>query len=990
MKKFFTLLFLVLIASSWSLAQNTFPNNGPYDKRERVYAFTNATIFKSYNEKIENATLVIRKGKVEAIGINVPIPKDAVIMDLKGKYIYPSFIDLFSDYGMPEPKAEGKNSERPPQMLSNKKGAFSWNEALKSEFRAYENFVLNTDKAKEYRNIGFGTLLSHRADGISRGSAVLVSLGETREHELILKQKAAHILTFSKGTSTQTYPSSLMGSIALLRQTYNDGQWYKTQKEEYNASLEAWNDLQSLPQIFAVGDKFDAIRAIKVAKEFNANYIIKGAGNEYQRIDALKATGASFILPVKYPDAYDVEDPYDALQVNLSEMKHWELAPSNAGRLAKAGIEIALTSNGLKERNTFLANIRKAIENGLSESDALKALTATPAKLIGASNELGSLEQGKWANFIISSMPVFAKEAKIYHNWVQGEPFVINELDAPNLLGAYNLNIENTMYKLNVEGNPEKPDMVVLKNDTTRLKVNYSLGNGTITLSFSPEKENLVRLNGYLSGNNWIGRGNLSDGTWVNWKATYQNTLPIKEVKKDEKANDAANLTGDIIYPFIPFGSKEIPKQGVFLIKNATVWTNEKEGILKNTDVLLQSGKIVQIGKNLKMAGATEIDATNKHFTAGILDEHSHIAISRGVNEGSQESSAEVRIGDVVNSDDINIYRNLAGGVTASHLLHGSANPIGGQTQLIKLRWGYEPEKMKFENWDGFIKFALGENVKQSNWDEATVRFPQTRMGVEQVYEDYFTRAEEYAKLKATGKPVRKDLDLETIQEILEKKRFITCHSYVQSEINMFMKVAERHNFRINTFTHILEGYKVADKMKSHGVGASTFSDWWAYKHEVYHAIPYNAAMMHAQGVVVAINSDDAEMSRRLNQEAAKAVEYGEVSEEDAWKFVTLNPAKLMHVDNRIGSVKVGKDADVVLWSDNPLSTYAKAEMTFVDGIKFFDRQEDTQKQGEIQKERARIILKMIAAKKGGDATQPAIARPPKLYHCDDEEVEVQ
>jgi imidazolonepropionase-like amidohydrolase len=361
------------------------------------------------------------------------------------------------------------------------------------------------------------------------------------------------------------------------------------------------------------------------------------------------------------------------------------------------------------------------------------------------------------------------------------------------------------------------------------------------------------------------------------------------------------------------------------------------------------------------------------------------------VNEGSQESTAEVRIGDVVNSDDINIYRNLAGGVTCAHLLHGSANPIGGQTQLIKLRWGYAPEDMKFANWDGFIKFALGENVKQSGAPEnARNRYPQSRMGVEQVYEDYFTRAEEYAKLKASGKPYRKDLDLETIQEILERKRFITCHSYVQSEINMFIKVAEKHNFRINTFTHILEGYKVADKMAKHGVGGSSFSDWWDYKVEVFNAIPQNPSMMHEQGVTVAVNSDDAEMSRRLNQEAAKSVEYGGTPEEEAWKFVTLNPAKLLHVSDRTGSIKVGKDADVVLWSAHPMSIYAKAEMTFVDGIKFFDYQEDMLKQTEVRRERERIIQKMIVAKKNGEATQSPQLKGRRMYHCEDNEDEMK
>lgn len=985
--------FLFLGCSFLAKAQQTFPNNGPVDKRDGRFAFTNATIFKSWNEKLDGATLVIAKGKIEAVGKNIPIPTDAIVVNLNGKYIYPSFIDLFTDYGMPEPKAEGTAANVRPQMLNNKKGAFAWNESLKTDFNAVENFVANPEKAKNLRNVGFGASLSHRYDGISRGTAALVTLADLREHELIVKGNAAHILSFSKGTSTQDYPNSLMGGIALLRQTYYDAQWYKTQKSEFNNSLEAWNNATALPQIFAVGNMLEALRAQKIAREFNQSYIIKGSGDEYKRLREIKATAASFILPLNFPSAYEVEDPYDALQVNLEDLKHWELAPSNAARLSKEGVIFAFTSAGLKNISDFLPNLRKAIEYGLSESAALKALTATPAEMLGVNQQIGTLDNGKYANFIITSSNIFEKDAKIYENWANGKVHIINDLNTPNLNGTYELALPTSNLKLNIKGNAEKPDMEIVANDTTKIKTDYQLGNGTISLNFSPDgkNKNFMRLAGSFDGKAmWSGRGQDSNGEWFSWTARRMGDI----VADAKKAADTKTppTTGDIWYPAIGFGNVTIPIAKTVIFKNATVWTNEKEGILKNADVLVQNGKISRIGTNLTVPDAAVIDATGKHLTSGIIDEHSHIGISRGVNEGSQESTAEVRIGDVVNSEDINIYRNLAGGVTAVHQLHGSANPIGGQTQLVKLRWGYAPEDMKFANWDGFIKFALGENVKQSNaGDNARIRYPQSRMGVEQVYEDYFTRAAEYGKLKASGKPFRRDLDLDAVQEILEKKRFITCHSYVQSEINMLMKVAEKHNFRVNTFTHILEGYKVADKMAKHGVGGSSFSDWWDYKVEVFNAIPQNPAMMHEQGVTVAVNSDDAEMSRRLNQEAAKSVQYGGVPEEEAWKFVTLNPAKLLHVADRTGSIKAGKDADVVLWSGNPLSIYAKAEMTFVDGIKFFDYQEDLQKQKQVRAERERIIQKMIVAKKNGEATVPVPGpRGRRMYHCEDNDDEMK
>ena len=276
----------------------------------------------------------------------------------------------------------------------------------------------------------------------------------------------------------------------------------------------------------------------------------------------------------------------------------------------------------------------------------------------------------------------------------------------------------------------------------------------------------------------------------------------------------------------------------------------------------------------------------------------------------------------------------------------------------------------------------MGENVKQSNWQSYN-RFPQSRMGVEQLFIDYFNRAKEYDKIKKSGQEYRKDLELEVLSEILNKEMFISCHSYVQSEINMLMKVAEKFDFNINTFTHILEGYKVADKMKDHGVGASTFSDWWAYKFEVNDAIPYNAAILHNVGVTTAINSDDAEMSRRLNQEAAKTIKYGGMSEEDAWKTITLNPAKLLRIDDKVGSIKIGKDADVVLWNQNPLSVYAIAEKTIIDGAIYFDKERDNMLRKEIKQERTLLINMMMEEKNKGGKTQAVKRKVKTLLTCE-------
>ena len=413
------------------------------------------------------------------------------------------------------------------------------------------------------------------------------------------------------------------------------------------------------------------------------------------------------------------------------------------------------------------------------------------------------------------------------------------------------------------------------------------------------------------------------------------------------------------------------------MIKNATVWTVEDEGILENTDVLVIDGKFSLIGTNLTAPkGVLVIDAGGRHLTPGMVDEHSHIAISQGVNEGSHAITAEVRIGDVVTSDHIGIYRALAGGTTTAQLLHGSANPIGGQAQVIKMRWGSPPEEMKFRAAPPSIKFALGENVKQSNWGSSfRSRYPQSRMGVETIMKDGFIAAREneaaWATYNALGRrqrertiPPRRDLQLETLTEIMNSERFVHCHSYVQSEILMLMRLAESFGFRIGTFTHILEGYKVASEMAAHGAGGSTFSDWWAYKFEVYDAIPYNTCIMNERGVITSINSDSQDLIRRLNTEAAKSVQYCGMSQEEAIKLATINPAKQLKIDDRIGSIKVGKDADFVIWTDNPLSLYARVDQSWVDGTKHFDRETDARLRTEIAEERRALVQKALKSKK--------------------------
>ncbi len=990
------LLCLVFILGEVS-AQPTFPVNGTVNKRSNHYIFNNAFIHLNEKDVIYKGYLEIKDDRIVNIGSGKSHKKGAVEIDLNGLHIYPSFVDLHSNYGIPVSKPAPPKPG--PQLENSKKGAYGWNEAIKSEVDASQMFVKNEEQAKAYRKLGFGAVLSHQMDGIHRGMGCVVSLSDENENLLMLKPKASSHLSFSKGSSRQSYPSSLMGSIALLRQTYLDATWYEEQddKLERNLTLEAILNQEELPQFFDAGNYLNELRADKIANEFDQNYIIKGRGDEYLRIEEMIQTEARFIVPLHFPRPIDPTDPDETMLVTLKDLKHWELAPSNPAKLEEAEIEFALTSFGMKDKGAFLKNLRKAVKHGLSKERALAALTSIPAEFVGMQDDIGSLKEGSFANFIIVSNDIFEKDAKIYENWIQGKRFIQKAIPEFDIRGEYDLKVRNTIYKLKVTGSPEKPK-ASFKIDTTTIKVKIKQERKLVALSFDLKdslETGLTRLSGQIHFDSgvWDGTGIYGDGTRGIWHAVRSEKFQ-KKAKKEEQDSLSLGLTW---FPNLAYGLDSVPDAQTILIKNATVWTNEEEGILENTSILVKDGKIVEIGEGILDArDAIIIDAEGKHVTSGIIDEHSHIAISGGVNESGEAIAAEVRIGDVVNPDDINIYRQLAGGVTVSQLLHGSADPIGGQSALIKLKWGDAAEDMKVPNSPGFIKFALGENVKQSNWgDYNVVRFPQTRMGVEQVYYDAFIRAREYDKawnnyneaknkkrLKVQPKAPRKDLELEALSEILKSERFITCHSYVQSEINMLMHVADSMGFTLNTFTHILEGYKVADKMKTHGAGASTFSDWWAYKYEVKDAIPYNAALLNQMGIVTAINSDDAEMARRLNQEAAKAVKYGGASEEDAWKMVTLNPAKLLHIDDRVGSLKVGKDADIVIWNNHPLSIYTKVEKTIVDGKIYYDSSQDQQMRERNRTERERILKKMMTAIENGEPVRSRKSNKKPSYNC--------
>lgn len=996
--------------------QSTTPAIGIKDKKPVYTLFKNAIVYLEPG-KIDTISFIIYKNKIVQVDKyeKLEIPENTVIQNCKNLHVYPSFIELNSSFGLPQMLKHTNENQSPTY----------WNKAIHPEVNAVDYFSPDAKEAEALQKMGFGYALSHIKDGIMRGTSVFTQVGKENSNNLVLKTAAANHMSFKKGSSPTVYPRSLMGAVALIRQTYYDASWYRSANDkETNFSLEALANYSDLPTLFEASEKYDIVRLNRITNEFDKKYIVIDAGDSYQLQELNNNYISAIVAPLNFPQPYNMSDPDLGRLVPQKDLLHWEYAPFNPSVIQQKNIPLVLSANGITKAEKFFSNLRLSVKNGLSKEDALAALTTTPAGILQLEDKIGKIAPGYFANFFISDGDIFTDStSKIIAHRISGEEIIFEDIHKHNLEANYTLNIDDVYFELRVKGK-EKPKAEVLfisNSDTTSMKAQLSVQSNEVSLQFSFPERGYYRLSGTIINDNriWNGRGYDPSGKSVLWNAIRRKAKPIKNKTDTLKTTpeDSIIAPPKLLFPMTAYGFDSLPQAETVIFKNATVWTNEDEGIVENADVLIAFGKIVAVGKSINpddfldkknKGNYREVDATGKHITPGIIDEHSHIAIWRGVNEGTQASTAEVRISDALNPDDINILRQLAGGVTTSQLLHGSANPIGGQAALIKLRWGKPYEEMFFEGADPFIKFALGENVKQSNWGpQHTTRYPQTRMGVEQFYYEYFYRAREYGEKKriAQGQNISKkssrrakttktdladfriDLEMEALLEILESKRFITCHSYVQSEINMLMHVADSMGFTVNTFTHILEGYKLADKMREHGAAASTFSDWWAYKFEVKDAIPYNATLLNNAGVVTAINSDDAEMARRLNQEAAKSMKYGGTSAEDALKFVTLNPAKMLHIDDRVGSLAPGKDADIVVWSAHPLSVYAIAEKTYIDGIKYFDRAQHAATELRDLKERARISQLMDEAASRGEKTQEPKKENNRYYHCETEEI---
>jgi imidazolonepropionase-like amidohydrolase len=954
-------------------------------------------------------SVLIRDDRIESVGKNLPAPVGARVVNLKGKTIYPCLIDAFTEQKLEKPNASARY----------------WNSQIRPATHVAEAYSGDSSVNSILRKQGVGARLVAPAGGVVKGfSAIVLTSDVSAKHAILRADGTQHVRLTASRNGSRVYPNSPMGAVALARQSLYDAEWYRgawsaaeadstLPRPERNIDLLAWNEVRDsrVPLIIDTSNELFFLRADRFAREFGLSLIVHGSGNEYRRLDEIAATGRTVILPVNFPKPPNVGTIEASLDVTTESLMHWDLAPENPKRLAAAGVTFAFCSQGLEDRGKFLAQVRKAVERGLHPNEALRALTTVPAVMFGVEDQVGTVEPGRLASLVVTDGPLFDSETKIVETWVAGERFEFSEepqrkvagnwtltLAAPpkKFPGEFTVSIEDSKKLTGNIATGTKPDgkgvdLGRLVLNGTRLSVTFrsddfgQKGVAQLTAVIDPKSDNatgnLVLPNGRRLVAE-LSKQPPSESDKDDAKADDEEKSDAgkgegkggaagedKLASKDEKKKKPAGASFPVNYPLGAFGLAKQPEQPKsVLFKNATVWTCGRSGILKNADVLIGDGKILKIGLKLKASKDVQIvDATGMHLTPGIIDCHSHFATDGGVNESGQAVTAEVRIGDFIDCDDINIYRQLAGGVTSSNILHGSANPIGGQNQVVKLRWGAGDEALKFSEAPQGIKFALGENVKQSNWgDEFKTRYPQTRMGVEQLFRDEFRAALEYEarwkkwNQRREGLPPRRDLELDAIVEILDGKRWIHCHSYRQDEILALIRVLDEFKIRIGTFQHILEGYKVADAMAKHGAMGSAFSDWWAYKFEVYDAIPYAGALMHNAGVVVSFNSDDRELARHLNHEAAKAVKYGGVSPEEALKFVTLNPAKQLRIERHVGSIEPGKHADVVLWSASPLSTMSRCEQTWIDGRKYFDRATDRSLRARNQRIRTALIQKIL------------------------------
>lgn len=1002
------------------------PQNGPRITDPGYHALRGATVHLGPGVTVQNATVIIQDGLISAVrdrgttvsyragelsrvAIDVATAEaarrlegmDARTWDYSGMHIYAGFIESWFEVDAPSPDLSDPGAH--------------WSIHVTPQRHALGSGGISADDAESLRDLGFtaaaiAPTTTREASGLFGGLGAVVSLADSGGNSsaaspTVYRADAFHTMDFNTDGwgGELVYPTSQMGAIALIRQTFLDTQWQARQRQAARNiarnALDTLIDHAQLPVMFDTDHELELLQAHSIFEEFEdgplSRVVLVGSGTEFRRLEALRETGASVVIPLRYPRKPDVSSVGKADSVSLRDLMTWEQAPANASRVEQAGITFAITSSKLRSRSGFHERLRTAISHGLSPEQALASITTTPAALLGVDDRLGSLGLGKAASLVVASGNLFDPEdpsyadAEIRDVWVEGVRYEISQNENAAFDGDWTLVVgeqNDPVFTMELEVEPgsdgsrsieleymsdagEEVEVAGRQAEVTSTSVSF-----LVDVAESGDQGGVYALSGVLASDDKIvGSGRAPDDSVFQWSAVREldddddDENPGQDSKPE--TSDVPDLPG---YPFGPFAVDEMPEADHAVLRGGTVWTSAESGIIENGEVEIRDGRIVYVGRARQRtpAGARLIDVTGKHLTPGLLDAHSHTGTwTFGTNEAGQAVTAEVRMGDTNDPDHINWYRQLAAGVTTVNTLHGSANPIGGQNVIQKVRWGVShPREMHLEGAKPGIKFALGENVRQVNWgDRYRSRYPQSRMGVDSLMRDRFIAAREYASAKQAGEDPKPDLELEALAEILGNERLIHCHSYRQDEILMLAEIARDFDFTIGSYQHALECYKVAEHVHDVSLGSSMFSDWWAYKIEVQDAIPHAGPIEWAVGGRVSYNSDSDELVRRMNTEAAKAVKYAkqlgiDLPADEALKFVTINPAIQLGIDDRVGSLEAGKDADLAVWSASPLSTYAVCEATYVDGAKLFSVEIDRAHNTQNTAERARIIQKILAS----------------------------
>lgn len=976
MKKF-SLLGIVLLALFVSEAPaQTAPVVGLRQVTTGTHALLDARIVVAPGTVIERGNLIIRDGVIEDIGPDARVPADARVWNAEGRTIYPGFIDAYSGVGMPED-------------TENDNGPVYWNPQVRPFVDAASVFSVDASLEGSLRGQGITTALAVPQLGMFRGLSAVVSLGDGPAGDRIIRSGIAQSITMRRdGSAGGGYPTSQMGAISLIRQTLLDADWYVRAHAAYERNRQGLRrpetDMalaalaQSLdaghPFLFEARNEEDVLRAMGLAEEFGLPFWVRGSGSEYRILDALEGFNSPLILPVPFPSTPNINPnlPEATLGVSLTALRHWHLAPETPARLAQAGIEFVFTSDGLGNRSRFLQNIRQAVDRGLDEEVALAALTTRPARLLGIQQTHGTLETGKVANLVVSEGDLFTEAGTIRDVWVDGHRFeistptqvdprgrwIVTASDDPRLRGDLRLagTVARLSGNLSGEGRQIRLNAVSFAEEPRRLRFTFD--------GDELEMPGLIRVSATVSGNEMFGWGELPDGNRVNWHGERRDTPAEADRQQDRRdtRRRTVNLPVREVRPNVDYGFESIPERPEqVLVRNATIWTAGPQGKLEHADLLVRQGRIAEVGRQLEApAGAIVIDAAGKHVTPGLIDPHLHSGATGGINETGNAIVPEVRLSDMITMQSAWMYRQLAGGLTTAGVLHGSANPIGGQNQTVKMRWGALPEDIMFEDAPRTLKFALGENVKRS-----TGRYPNTRMGTDQIIRDNFQAAVEYRdawqewERSGNGIPPRRDLRMEALVDVLNGDMQVHVHAYRADEMIKMMRIAEDFGFKVHTFEHTLEGYKMADELREHGAAAVVWTDWHSFKVESYDGITYNARLLLEAGVRTSLHSDNSQISTRMNWEAGKLLRTG-VSEEDALAMVTIKPAYILGIEDRVGSLEPGKDADFVIWSGHPLSTFTRAEQTWVDGRKYFDIEQDRVLRDDVRTERATLIQHIL------------------------------